>query len=93
MRRFYELSIFQIINFRHFYTIPLEFNQNYKTLTFFSLGMLEYGDGTQTVRQTTRGKLITFDPKFNEQRNNVALHVHMAPICKRGDIVAPQYKS
>ena len=27
----------------------------------------EYGDGTQTVRQTTRGKLITFDPKFRTQ--------------------------
>ena len=26
--------------------------------------MLEYGDGPRTVRQTTRGKLITFDPKF-----------------------------
>ena len=29
-----------------------------------SQGMREYGDGTQTVRQTTRGKLITFDPKI-----------------------------
>ena len=29
-----------------------------------SQGMREYGDGTQTVRQTTRGKLITIDPKF-----------------------------
>ena len=27
----------------------------------------------QTVRQTTGGKLITFDPKFNEQRSMVAL--------------------
>ena len=35
--------------------------------------MLEYGDGTQTVRQTTQGKLITFEPKFNEQRSMVAL--------------------
>ena len=35
--------------------------------------MLEYGDDTQTVRQTTQGKLITFDPKFNEQRSMVAL--------------------
>ena len=35
--------------------------------------MLEYGDGTQTVRQTTRGKLITLDPKFNEQRSMMAL--------------------
>ena len=35
--------------------------------------MLDYGDGTQTVRQTTQGKLITFDPKFNEQRSMVAL--------------------
>ena len=25
-----------------------------------SQGMREYGDGTQTVRQTTRGKLIRF---------------------------------
>ena len=33
----------------------------------FSQGMLEYGDGTQTVMQTTRGKLITFDPKFKTQ--------------------------
>ena len=32
-----------------------------------SQGMLEYGDGTQTVRQTTRGKLITFDLKFRTQ--------------------------
>ena len=32
-----------------------------------SQGMWEYGDGTQTVRQTTRGKLITFDPKFRTQ--------------------------
>ena len=27
--------------------------------------MLEYGDGTRTVGQTTQGKLITFDLKFN----------------------------
>ena len=33
----------------------------------FSQGMREYGDGTQTVRQTTRGKLITYDPKFRTQ--------------------------
>ena len=35
--------------------------------------MLDYGDGTQTVRQTTQGKLITFDPKFNEQRSMVSV--------------------
>ena len=35
--------------------------------------MLDYGEGTQTVRQTTLDKLITFDPKFNEQRSMVAL--------------------
>ena len=35
--------------------------------------MLEYGDGTQTVSQTARGKFITFDQKFNEQRSTVAL--------------------
>ena len=38
-----------------------------------SQGMREYGDGTQTVRQTTLGKLITFDPKFRTQVN---LSVH-----------------
>ena len=32
-----------------------------------SQGMREYGDGTQTVRQTTRGKLITLIQ--NSERN------------------------
>ena len=32
-----------------------------------SQGMREYGDGTQTVGQTARGKLITFDSKLRAQ--------------------------
>ena len=43
------------------------FHSNSKKLhnsDVLSQGMLEYGDGTQTVRQTTRGKLITFDQTY-----------------------------
>ena len=49
----------------HFQTVALKFNQLHKS-DVFSLDMLKYGDGTHTVRQTTRGKLITFVPKFYE---------------------------
>ena len=36
-----------------------------------SQGMREYGDGTQTVRQTTRGKLITFDQNAILSMSNI----------------------
>ena len=46
--------------------------------------MLEYGDGPRTARQTTRGKLITFDPKFYMFNERSMVTVHMAQIMHTG---------
>ena len=84
---FTKLTILYIYIYMYIYSIIFMTNKSVMTFLYvnkyisisyqnsdvFSLGMLEYGDGTQTVRQTTRGKLITFDPKCNEQRSMVAL--------------------
>ena len=52
----------------HRFNRPFHLNSmKFHNSDVLSQGMREYGDGTQTVRQTTRGKLITFDPKFRTQ--------------------------
>ena len=62
MRRFQELSIYSKYQLCTLLDHSTQIKLKLHNSDVFSRGMLEYGDGPQTVRQTTRGKLITFDP-------------------------------